>query len=514
MGAALSGVAYIWIALAIAILLAPRSIPMAMRGRALMLWAISAPITLAVQEPLTALFACAAVLLAIAPIRPADRAAFFLITIPAVSAFISAPLPFPGINFLTELTYYKLAAPIIFLPLLFYQDRSNGTSALNGPSVFILIYAAYVSLLIVSAYGPTVGMRYGLDQLLVVALPYIGILIAIRKQEDVEVFLQAFLVASLMLAVVAVISSLKRWDILAVNAYFPTEIRGGTIRINATAGTHSLAFHLAAGVMVLEFLKHRLSIGWMTTNAIRVVLIAGMLTADSRGALGGLLVAFSIYRLIMLRSAMLRAALTVALIIGAIGGIAWLTEGNVDAYDEHGTFSYRQELFWTSVDYISQYPFIGDRFFLQSGKFDHLLQGQGIIDITNLYLQIALSFGLIGLTLFSCVFVFPPLATGWSLLRSSRPGARVGCFGRAVKRPMTSRFAQRDNWIRASAVTVSICIGWLFLVATTSDVGLTLHIGVVFASLCNALRSMRHVELPTRTNPSDAIPVSTPLASA
>jgi len=508
MGGTLVGVIYIWLAQAVAFLLMPRSIALGVRARALAFWAISAPIVLLIQTPMIVLLTIAALLIVFSPIPPLSRVAFFLVAIPAVPVFVSAPLPFPGINYLTELSHYKLAAPIILLPVLLSRSERGGPGVLNGPGILLLVYVMYAATLITASHGVTGGLRFVLDQALVMVLPYFAILLTLRKAEDVDALFQAFLIASLMLAMAALVSSFKRWDIYANSASLLSEIRAGTMRINATAGTHSLAFHLAAAIMILEFLKTRIAIGRVSINVMRVVLIAGMLTTASRGALGGLVVAWCVYTLLVLRSAPLRTLLLASLIVGTIVGSIWLTQGDVDAYDEHGTFSYRQDLLWTSIDYILRYPLFGDRHFQQSGMFDHLLQGQGIIDITNLYLQVTLTFGLFGLVFFACVFIFPLCTTGLMLLRSRRAYMPV------AKTPRCSTAVERETWFRATAVAVAICSGWLFLVATTSDVGLTIHLGIVFAAICYALRRTRPV---AQTEP-DAVPsvpgVADPLAQA
>ena len=493
MGPIAAAVVYVWLAQGAAFLLTPRSIPFAFRARAFGFWAVTAPIIFVLQNPLTTMFVVAALMLVIAPLAPRDRTAFFLVAVPAIPIFISAPLPFPGINFLTVLTHLKLAAVVLLLPVFLADRGSERHGILNGPSIILLIYVLYTSVLIALPSNITGGLRFFLDQLLLIAIPYFAILRALRRTEDIDTFFQAFLIASLILAMVAILSRAKSWDIYASAASVIMEVREGGMRVNATAGTHSLAFHLAAAFMLLEFLKSRLSIGWVMLNLMRAVFVAGMLTTGSRGALGGLVVAWSTYTFLTLRSTPVRMLLFFLLIASAVGGSIWLAQGDVDAYDEHGTFSYRQELLWTSVEYIAKYPFFGDRNFLLSGAFDHLIQGQGIIDITNIYLQIALTFGLIGLALFSCIFIFPPLATAFTLLSIRRLQSSLTPPGRAM--------SEVDTWFRATSVTVSVVFGWLFLVATTSDVGLTLHLGIVFAALCQGLRRLRPV---LRTEPARA----------
>lgn len=506
MGATLAGVAYIWFAQAIAFLLMPRSISLALRVRALAFWAIAAVIVLMFQNPLTMLVTAAAILLLVAPLASLERAAFFLVAIPAVPVFITSPLPFPGINYLTDVTHYKLACLLLLVPVFLVRRNEKSPSVLSGAGTFVLLYAAYASLLITLSYGVTLGLRFGLDQIVLFVIPYFAILMVLQKNEDIESLFRAIVMAALLLAMIALVSRLLSWDIYGNAAAIFPEFRAGSLRINATAGTHSLAFNIAAGFMALEYLRHRNPIGWITLNLIRVVLVAGILTTASRGGMGGLLIAYAVYTLFMLQSGALRGALLFAAIVGSIGGMVWLTQGQVDTYDEFGTFSYRQELLYTSLDYIARYPFFGDRFFLQSGVFDHLIQGQGIVDVTNLYLQVALTFGLVGLVLFFGVFLFPQLATGRTLL--------------GIKPALRKADSALDDWFRASAITTGVCFGWLFLVSTTSNVGLTPHIGMVFAAMCVALRKLRPLEqadnesVPNPSRSPISTPLKAPLASA
>jgi hypothetical protein len=127
----------------------------------------------------------------------------------------------------------------------------------------------------------------------------------------------------------------------------------------------------------------------------------------------------------------------------------------------------------TSLRYIADYPFFGDLQFMKSGKFDALIQGQGIIDVTNLYLLVTLRFGLIGFAL----FFIPFLLTSYKLVfaRYDDPGGE------------NARLRHMRN------ILCALLAGWLVLVITTSDVGLTLHLGLLVVALGHALTQTRAV---------------------
>jgi O-antigen ligase len=67
--------------------------------------------------------------------------------------------------------------------------------------------------------------------------------------------------------------------------------------------------------------------------------------------------------------------------------------------------TYRQRLAEISIEVIMQNPFFGNFDFIYSPALQELKHGEGIIDIVNTYLGIALASGLVGLSLFSGFFI-------------------------------------------------------------------------------------------------------------
>jgi len=87
--------------------------------------------------------------------------------------------------------------------------------------------------------------------------------------------------------------------------------------------------------------------------------------------------------------------------------------GTIDAE----TVNYRQRLIEVSMIVIAQNPFFGAADYLYSPVMQELQQGsQGIIDIVNSYLGVALGSGGVGLALFAGVF----LSVAWTLVQALR----------------------------------------------------------------------------------------------
>ena len=444
------------------------------------LWAIAAAAFFLLRDPLATLLVFACVVVVLAPLRRAQRAAFFLVAAASLPVWVSAPLPFPGLNHLIVLTSYKISALALLLPLFVYAapQRLKATSSVSVAGVCLVLYAIYTAFIIWGGNNVTSALRFFIDQCIVLVLPFFALRYAIRSLDDFDACLAAFVIASVLLGAVAIVSSVKVWDFywlmqppgtLAVSEY-----RDGILRINATAHTHSLAFHLAAGLIVLQYLQRRPDLGWLRVNLSRALFLAGMYFTDSRGALGALVISAIAYLVITSKSSLLRRLLIVLSSVGGVLGAIWLLTAQFEAGGRYGSFSYRQELLQTSIAYILQHPLLGDNNFYKSKAFEHLVTGLGNIDITSLYLQVALHYGLIGFTLMFAAVSIPIFGLIRRLTRRKTA---------AIDKLHTAPAGEDEAWRQAASVPLSILLGWLFLVATTSDIGLTLHLGIVWAAL-------------------------------
>jgi O-antigen ligase len=134
--------------------------------------------------------------------------------------------------------------------------------------------------------------------------------------------------------------------------------------------------------------------------------------------------------------------------------------------DEYGTFDYRSLVYEASFDFIKTSPLFGDVDYLYSGYFDHLFTGLGIIDIVSVYLQFMLEYGLVGLVLFCLPFLIVVLSLTRQLLFS----------------PQMDKTYQQY-----CAMYLSLLLGYLFVIATTSTVSLVDNFGIIFLAFGRAL---------------------------
>jgi hypothetical protein len=485
MGVFLSAVAYAWVSHALAWALLPWSVARAVGVRALALWIGAAAALFLLRDPMATILVVGCLMAILAPLQLTARAAFFLIAVPTLPIYVSAPIPFPGINLLTILSNYKIAVIAVLLPLYFYAgSKRKPAQSYSLAGICLLLYVALTAIIVTGVSNPTNGLRFLVDQLLILAIPFFAIRFAVKTLDDVDQCLVAFLIASIFLAAVTLIASVKQWDFYSllqpVSILFLPDTRSGFVRINATANTHSLGYHLAAGLIVLQYLRTRMGLGWLRLNAVRFVLLTGIYFTDSRGSMVALLIAVVVYSMFSIVNTKRLVGLVALAGLGGIGGATWLATAAFPDEGSLGSFTYRQELLRTSIPYILDHPFFGDYNFYTNRAFEHLVQGQGIIDITNLYLQVALHYGLLGFGLFFLVVLTPLSILAWRGLRRSQ-NRWGGGWKSEDNKPRST------EWRHAAGALAGTLSGWLFLVATTSDAGLTVHIGLVFAALAQGL---------------------------
>ena len=492
MNATLVGAVYAIVAAASAFALVPRIASISFLVRCFAVWASSALILFFVDGQGAMLTMAAVMLVLLIPLDPVQRIAFFLVAAPSLPDYIQVYLPFPGINWLILLTYYKVVVIVLLMPLLLRVVTGKGNAGgFSLADTCAVLYIAFSVLLVTASLGFTAGPRFLIDQLIVLGVPYFVLSRLVRSQADVEFCLRAILLVCLILAAVALLSTLKQWDFYRfkepASVFVIPDVRAGFIRIEATANTHSLGYLLAIGILLLEYLKSSMRLGFIKVWLLRGMLLAGLLTTDSRGALLGLVVAYAVYGVITVRKPGMRWTLLISLAAAVIGMGFWLvTTRDAATLDTYDTIGYRQLLLQVSIRHILEHPIIGDLGFFNDPSFAVLRQGQDIIDITNFYLQVALSFGLVGLALLGGVIV-PTM--------------------RALMRLAMGASAVSDETRRLSAVIFAAVSGWLLLAATTSDVALTFHLGLMLVALGRGLTRIEAAQAVSAPAPAVAPPL-------
>lgn len=352
---------------------------------------------------------------------------------------VTIPLPSIVINQLFEINNQRLLAFAIILPAALRVKRSRisepGLSQtpsrrLDTADWLLIGYILLTVILPIPHEAVTNTLRRAFLTIL-----DIGLLFAIwsRVQPRYEIFrdcLGAWVVAALMMATVAMFETSRSWLLyVPISDHwgnpngFAFLLRGDRLRAQASA-EHSLTLGIWLAIAWAFFLYIQSS--WKS-KLIRVffalIILGGMAASMARGAWIAAMFATIVYILMGSRGigSAFKSLAGLAVILGAVL-ISPMGEkivsilpfvGTVDT----GNVEYRKRLFEVSMGLIEENPWFGSPFVLD--KMESLRQGQGIIDLVNGYLTIALFNGLVGLALFG-TFLFVAVRRGfsaWSTLR-------------------------------------------------------------------------------------------------
>lgn len=371
-----------------------------------------------------------------------------------VVLFAGSPIPatIPGfgiINYFWTLDHYRLLALTLLLPTALSLARRGTTLRLGGSPVdhMVLGYLCLLSLLSFRDTSVTDGMRSIVSLWVDIFLPYYVASRSIRDMEGLRHALVGYVLGAMLLVPVAAFEAMRGWrlypaaiDALGLNGnlFGLYLMRSGFLRpagsvVNSIVLGYVLVVALGFFLYLKKFLRkpahRRLGL---------IALVAGILASLSRGPWVG--TAFLVLVFVLLGPRPLgRVVQLVLLGSAALLVLAQLPDGQqfVDMLPvvgtvEQGNVEYRADLLTNSLPVIERRLWFGSTHFLSAPELQVMRQGEGIIDIVNSYVGVALYSGVIGLALFAGAFVSAlfQLRRGMRLARQAERDAVV--LGRAL----------------------------------------------------------------------------------
>ena len=325
------------------------------------------------------------------------------------------------VNNFFNLNYLRLLALVLLLPA-WWRLRADPASLSFGstlPDKLLLGYLVLRFGLQLRADSFTNSLRGAFYMFMDVYLPYYVASRSLRRIEQFREAIACFVLAALVMAPLAVFEFARHWllyssldRILGVTVQSFTDYlaRGEALRAVVTAGQPiPLGYVMAIALCLFFSLSSYVPRPWRLV--ILLVLSAGIIAPLSRGPWLG---AATAAVLITLVSQDARRHLFRNMVLGmlAVGAIFASPYGNklIDYLPFFGSIgeggvSYRQQLFQNSIQVIHLNPFFGTSDFISNPLMEDLRQGQGIVDLVNTYLAVALSSGLVGLSLFGGFFL-------------------------------------------------------------------------------------------------------------
>lgn len=419
----------------------------------------------------------AALLVFAAPHEPNKLALYFfvLFAVPAISAEIPG---FGLVEHFFAIDYLRLLALAILLPAWLVL-RLRPDSEPFGRSSADKLLAAYLVLQLCLQFPHTTltdTLRKGVFYAFVdVFLPYYVASRAVRDPAAFRDALMAFVLAALVAAAIAVFEFARHWllytpleQALGVDWGLLNYLERGDGLLRAQASTGQpiiLGYVLALALTLMLYLKRFIpSTPW--GYAALALLAAGLIAAMSRGPWIGALLMLAAFVAAGPRALPRLAKLGVAgLCVLPFLMVTPAGQALVDYLPYVGTVEmdnilYRERLLEVSLGVVLEHPFFGAWDFLHLPVMRQLRQGQGIIDIVNTYLGVALASGLVGLSLF-CGFFLVVLYELFAAMR--RAGDRDG------EPPAGGR--EGELYVLGQALFCAL-LGILAMIFTTSSIAL------------------------------------------
>jgi O-Antigen ligase len=353
--------------------------------------------------------------------KDSNPIALYLLMLHVVPPF-GFVIPILGNNGLFPMDNYRLLAFCILLPTALRYRKNREKAAVAGwASMDILLLASGV--LEIALYCPpdlpdiipdsaTNVIRRAVLFFIDTYFVYFTVSRTCQSRGKIVDAAATFVLACAVMASISIFENLRHWLLYlevvgnwgALLRSVDWLTRGDELRAQASAG-HPLAlgFLLAVGFGFWLYLKSHVE-SRLRRIGVTLLLWGGLFAAFSRGPwLGAVTVYFTYFAVgpraatRLTKSILLALGVALLIMVSPIGerilAVLPVMGNTVDA-----NIIYRQRLAERGWEIVLQHPFFGDQF--PYPEMEDLRQGEGIIDIVNSYLAVALSYGLIGLFCF------------------------------------------------------------------------------------------------------------------
>jgi hypothetical protein len=417
-----------------------------------------------------------ALLVAVAARRESNPVALYCVLLFALPQFAVQVPAFGLVNYLFDVDHPRMLALVILVPAavqLLQQRRTHNPRLLVADTLF-LVYFIYGFVAHAAVDSVTLLMRHVLYTVLDHWLLYYVVTRWITDRHRFFDVLASFTMAAVVASLVGAFETQRSWlvyeslrgplgiPLSEITAYLMrVSDDGAYLRSSVTMG-HAIAFgYVVMVALCLQLaLVGRYAPRWLGVGIV-AMLVVGIAAALSRGPWLGCAIAVLI-GLSYGPGAQRRLIAMGALLPLVVAALLILPQGErfIDMLPfvgtvEAGNVSYRQQLIDRALIVFWQNPIFGSLYFITNPVLEEMRQGQGIIDIVNSYVGIALAYGGVGLLLFvvPSAWVMGHVLVTRARLAKTAPEAEIA--GRAV---------------------VAAMVGTLLVIGTSSYI---LHIPIV-----------------------------------
>jgi O-antigen ligase len=347
---------------------------------------------------------------------------------------------FGGIRYFLELDHFNVPAIVLLIPasLNLLSNKSKGRPSTWPLDIAVVAYPLFKVAIVFSSVSLTASARSLIAMGLHVLIPYFVLTRGIRSWLDLKYLLVHFLGACLFAASVGLLEFAVQRNIYAdIQWAYGTSwslahtlLRGDLIRVQAM--TIQPIIYAAQLILTLGLwwaVGRPVQRSMALARLVDLGIICALIFTLSRGPwLGAVFFALTFFALLRLRAGLVAIGL-LAIVTAGIAAKAAGLDASVMTFlkvvfgstqEESGSIEYRSQLLDTAIALVKQSPWTGVPNY--SAQMQDLVQGQGIIDVVNAYVGVALDGGLIGIM----CFVAPFLVSFGMLFRNlGRFGSRL-----------------------------------------------------------------------------------------
>ncbi len=430
--------------------------------------------------------------------RDRSPLALYCLLILVIPQDIAHELPGVGpVRYLFLVDHVRVLNLVLLLPLalrLRKTERRESSPQFRLPDLLVIgliLFMVFCEALNASLTGTIrTAFNLGID----IWLPYFVASRALRDSRDFREMAGALVLCCWLVGTLAAYEAMSRWLLyfslrgelgLQPSFYAVRGVSAIRAQVSATQPI-VLGYLLVVGLGMLHYVAPLLrpkSGAWLAGIGATAGLLGSLSRGPWVGAVAMLLANVSLGPARVRRVAMLLGVggLALTLLLLSPYGQLFLDVlpfiGEIDS----GSVDYRVQLFDVSIEVFRQNIWLGDVNFLGNPLLEQMRQGQGIIDMVNTFLQIALGYGVVGVTLFCGAFLAAFRAV-WRVRRLRLDDAEVERLGRTL------------------LVTL---VGILVMIATVSGIGVvpTVYWLIIGASIgysrAFAAEPLRAIRSPT-----------------
>jgi hypothetical protein len=368
----------------------------------------------------------AAPLLAWAGHKDRNPVALYLLMLHVIPS-IGVDIPLPGVNAFFDLDIYRILSFFILIPAAFRLSKSKDTTRIRGLTAMEVSLLAYGALQIVFFVRPvmpdhtvlqpsfTNDLRIAFLYFIDVYIVYFVVSKSCTSRQSITEGMAAFCLSCAVMAAVAIFETLRHWLLYGIlisqwdigsGGYYV--FREGALRATASSGnTLVLGYLLALACGFWQYLQSHIDSRFARIS-VPLLLWLGMLATYARGPVVGVLVTYAVFNALrpralprLFKHAFGAVLIFIVISLSPLGArVSALLPFISRSTDSQAAISvrYRQQLAQEAWDLFVNHPFFGDQFALL--KLEDLRQGEGIIDIVNVYANVAVFYGVIGFAAF------------------------------------------------------------------------------------------------------------------